>query len=167
MSIQLALLSLIVAVLSHPPAALSPFCPNCGEDFKTVLLSEPECWNDLFLGGPWRLASAIAKTSLHLQPDSNMVLYDGSGKAMWSTETIGTGANHLVLQGDGNLVFYRPDGKPMWSSRTEDCGTGPYCLRLLDEGPLILYDTYCKVIWMNGVNLFRSLELNSTTNGTA
>ena len=47
--------------------------------------------------------------------DGNLVVYDGSGKALWATHKYG--GDRLVMQNDGNLVVY-DGGKAIWASNT-------------------------------------------------
>jgi peptidoglycan hydrolase-like protein with peptidoglycan-binding domain len=52
-----------------------------------------------------------------MQKQGNFVLYDGAGKAIWYTSGGGNPGAFLLLQDDGNLVIYQ--GKaPIWSSQT-------------------------------------------------
>jgi hypothetical protein len=52
--------------------------------------------------------------------DGNLVLYDRSGKALWSTGARGAGA-YVAMQGDGNLVIYL-SGVAKWASNTAGHG---------------------------------------------
>ena len=55
---------------------------------------------------------------LILQGDGNLVLYNKSWKALWASNTVGTGGIRLIMQGDGNLVIYDKNWKPTWNSGT-------------------------------------------------
>jgi len=53
---------------------------------------------------------------LVMQPDGNLVLYNGSGAAIWWTSTNGYGSSvFLNAQNDGNLVVYYNTNVPIWS----------------------------------------------------
>ncbi|XP_002973748.2 mannose-specific lectin [Selaginella moellendorffii] len=51
---------------------------------------------------------------LTLQPDGNLVVYDGNRRALWASGTDRSGGNTLRVQDDGNVVLYRP----VWSTNT-------------------------------------------------
>lgn len=54
-----------------------------------------------------------------MQGDGNFVVYTSAGKALWSTNTIGSGADWAVMQEDGNFVLYnKSQGRAIWSSNT-------------------------------------------------
>ncbi|SOD70392.1 D-mannose binding lectin [Jatrophihabitans sp. GAS493] len=53
--------------------------------------------------------------TLVMQRDGNLVMYNGAGRASWSTRTSGSG-NHATLQDDGNLVIYSAAGHALWAS---------------------------------------------------
>ncbi|SDI97787.1 D-mannose binding lectin [Frankineae bacterium MT45] len=58
--------------------------------------------------------------ALKMQTDGNLVVYNGAGRAVWSTRTSGTGSgNHVALQNDGNLVVYNAAGRAVWASRSQ------------------------------------------------
>ena len=49
--------------------------------------------------------------------DGNLVVYNASGAAVWSSVTWGHPGAYLVVQSDGNLVIY--DGaSPIWATNT-------------------------------------------------
>ena len=63
--------------------------------------------------------------TLFMQPDMNLVVYDISNTAIWSTDVyIGKGVHvwttggHAKLQDDGNFVVYDGHDKVMWESGT-------------------------------------------------
>jgi len=57
---------------------------------------------------------------LVMQVDGNLVIYNQSAQAVWSTGSCisnhSAGAPFLVMQGDGNLVAYYNGSTPIWSS---------------------------------------------------
>jgi hypothetical protein len=53
---------------------------------------------------------------LNVQSDGNVVLYNGSGTAIWSTSTQGFGSSVVLnAQDDGNLVVYYNTNVAIWS----------------------------------------------------
>jgi hypothetical protein len=64
------------------------------------------------------LRSANGRYRLVMQQDGNLVLYGPSGRPLWSSNTVGRGANHLRMQGDGNLVIYNGSNRAVWTSNT-------------------------------------------------
>ena len=65
-----------------------------------------------------RLETADRNHKLVVQPDGNLVLYNGSGQALWHTGTFGKGPAKLVVQPDGNLVLYNGSGQALWHTNT-------------------------------------------------
>ncbi|KAJ1699728.1 hypothetical protein LUZ63_008240 [Rhynchospora breviuscula] len=59
---------------------------------------------------------------LSLQVDGNLVIYSGTNKALWATNTNGKfeGTSVLVVQPDRNVVLYGPS---MWGTGTDRVGT--------------------------------------------
>lgn len=55
---------------------------------------------------------------LDMQADGNLVLYSGTGKAIWFSNTYGSGVVSFQVQNDGNLVLYNTKNIPKWSSGT-------------------------------------------------
>ncbi len=79
----------------------------------------------------WFINRAVAvgandQTYLALQADGNLVLYSQARKALWSSNTAGSGAgNRLVIQNDGNLVMYAANNRALWASGTTRIFLGP------------------------------------------
>jgi lambda family phage minor tail protein L len=64
------------------------------------------------------LVSANLWYQLLMQRDGNLVVYNKSNTAVWSTKTDGQ-PSYAVFQPDGNLVLYRySDGTPIWNSNS-------------------------------------------------
>jgi hypothetical protein len=56
---------------------------------------------------------------LLLQPDGNLVLYNGLNQPVWSSNTFSGGETRLALQADGNMVIYRvSSNQPVFSTGT-------------------------------------------------
>lgn len=68
-----------------------------------------------------RLDATNSAVALVPQPDSNLVLTrTDTGRAMWASSTVGSGATTLSMQTDGNLVLYRPGGHAFWAASPHD-----------------------------------------------
>lgn len=66
-----------------------------------------------------RIYSDNGQYFAQMQTDGNFVVYTLSGTALWSTNTVGQGADWAVMQSDGNFVLYnQATGKAIWSSNT-------------------------------------------------
>lgn len=50
-----------------------------------------------------------------MQADGNLVVYDASWQAQWSSGTAGHPGAWLAVQDDGNLVVYDAYGYPIWT----------------------------------------------------
>jgi len=68
----------------------------------------------------WDTNTAGAGTNCRLdfQSDGNLVLYNGSGHALWAAGTSGTSGAVFRIQSDGNMVIYNGAGLPLWTSQT-------------------------------------------------
>jgi hypothetical protein len=108
------------------------------------------------------LQTATRGYSLVMQPDGNLVEYDNSGQALWSSGTTGSG-NFAAMQGDGNFVIYNSSGKALWSSGTNG-GAGNY-LMLQPDGTLnMMGPSGDSILWGNRV-LSSGQSLQTTANG--
>jgi hypothetical protein len=59
------------------------------------------------------------------------------------------------MQGDGNFVLYKnlPSGTPaIWASNTHGKGTGPYVLKMQEDGNLVIYDSTGAATWASNTN---------------
>lgn len=71
-----------------------------------------------------------------MQSDNNLVLYWSNGAgALWSSNTVGTGANLAAMQTDGNFVLYGPSGA-VWATNTSSPGA---YLAVQNDGNLVIY----------------------------
>ena len=55
---------------------------------------------------------------LWFQADSNLVLYNPAGGALWNSGTNGSGATKMIMQNDGNFVMYTDANAAVWSTKT-------------------------------------------------
>ena len=51
-----------------------------------------------------------------MQIDGNLVVYDATGAARWSTLTGGNNGAHIGIQDDCNVVLRSAGGAAVWSS---------------------------------------------------
>ena len=62
---------------------------------------------------------------LAVQADGNLVLYSSAGRALWASNTVGTGHhNRLQLQDDGNLVLRNDTNRVVWATYTTRVALG-------------------------------------------
>ena len=74
--------------------------------------------NDGVVGGNlWSSGTSGAgdDCETHFQGDGNLVVYDGSGQALWHSSTSGA---ELRIQADGNAVIYHIGGSALWQTFT-------------------------------------------------
>lgn len=102
----------------------------------------------LFVGQ--RLETADRTRMLILQGDGNLVLYNASMRALWSSVTSGKPASFLVMQLDGNLVLYDTSMRPLWASGTD--GRGASRLVLQDDTNLVIYRDDGRPTWATYTN---------------
>jgi len=85
------------------------------------------------------LLSINKRFGLDIQSDGDLVVYDNvAGMSLWSSNTKGSQADHLLMQNDGNLVLCTKDESPVWSSQTSST-QGDYYLEMQDDGDLVIY----------------------------
>lgn len=92
------------------------------------------------------LQSTDGRFKFVMQSDGNLVLYAPSGP-IWTTSTVGRGANHLRMQGDGNLVMYNGANYAIWSSRTPRHYNA--FLIVQNDGNVVIYNDG-RAIWHTG-----------------
>lgn len=81
--------------------------------------------------------SPNGKFFLLMQNDGNLVIYKKDVGAIWSSNTMGSGANRAAMQDDGNFVLYAPNYVPKWASGTN--GRPDNLLLLQDDGNMVIY----------------------------
>jgi hypothetical protein len=98
------------------------------------------------------LQTANRMYRLVLQSDGNLVLYSDK-RALWASQTVGSGAAFLSMQGDGNLVLYDNQNRAVWHSRTP--GQTNVRLAVQPDGNLVLYEGLSRPIWHTRTNGMR------------
>jgi outer membrane lipoprotein-sorting protein len=67
----------------------------------------------------WSSNTRTASSFAIMQTDGNLVVYDPSGRALWSSVTVGNTGAFLALQDDGNLVIYtQAADRALWQTST-------------------------------------------------
>ena len=115
--------------------------------YRMALQSDGNLVNYAYINNTWYPIWASGTngkgaSTLIMQGDGNLVLYNGSGNPIWASGTNGKGASTLIMQGDGNLVLYNGSGNPIWASGTNvNIGNTPTSLTLntsISQGALII-----------------------------
>jgi O-glycosyl hydrolase len=71
-------------------------------------------------------------TELILQPDGNLVLYNGP-TVVWASNTVGSGAEWLDVNNGGALVLYNAEGNIVWSSEGPPSGYIGHIVQWTDD----------------------------------
>lgn len=97
----------------------------------------------------WRAGSY----SLNFQPDGNLVIYDGSGRAIWDCPQSWRHNPTFALQPDMNFVAYENGNPnaPIWAAGTQDF----YCNGKMAYSQLILTNQGDLQIIAGGTNSYR------------
>jgi hypothetical protein len=91
------------------------------------------------------LQSPNGRYSFIMQPDGNLVLYDGPN-SIWQSHTFGAPAAYIQLMINGNLGMYSNTGALLWQSRT--FGIAPNGqLVIQDDGNLVLKNNEGYAVW--------------------
>ncbi|HSW85459.1 MAG TPA: CAP domain-containing protein [Candidatus Saccharimonadales bacterium] len=83
---------------------------------------------------------------LTYQSDGNLVEYNSSGVAVWSTKTNGRSTGNLKMQDDGNLVLYNDYGGILWSTGTNGTGGSNY-LVIQPDSNIVVYTSSGVPVW--------------------
>ncbi|KQO61226.1 peptidoglycan DD-metalloendopeptidase family protein [Curtobacterium sp. Leaf261] len=89
-------------------------------------------------------AAANSGLRLVMQPDGNLVQYDGT-RATWSTGTSRWPGATAAVQADGNFVVYAADRHAVWSSGTPRAGAGQLLMQV--DGSVVLYGASGTLAW--------------------
>lgn len=107
---------------------------------------------------------------LTMQTDGNLVIYDKTGAALWSTNTQGSAAHYAYFQEDGNLVLYdnatgvtvpasnfptgtgqilcsNTNASKLFKGQSLYSKNGWYRLWMQTDGNLVIYNKANRVIW--------------------
>jgi murein DD-endopeptidase MepM/ murein hydrolase activator NlpD len=90
----------------------------------------------VLLPGTTLRPSATSGTRLVMQPDGNLVHYDGA-TAVWSSSSSRWPGSTAAVQTDGNLVVYAADKHAVWASNTDHSGAGQLLVQV--DGNVVLY----------------------------
>lgn len=103
---------------SYPSGDPNSFVWVPAPNFDAGTVSVSSAGSGFFLYPGESLTSANLWYRLLMQRDGNLVVYNKSNFAVWSTQTGGQ-ASYAWFQPDGNLVLYRySDGAAVWNSGT-------------------------------------------------
>ncbi len=143
--IAMSVLNASVAVTSHA----SPEVEIAGLRSQRAVLMPGES-----LEAGESLYSPNGNFELTLQTDGNLVLRDLSVQEdIWSSNTAGHEATHLMMQHDGNLALYKPPIRPyhlLWNSRTD--GWSQTYATVRDNGTLTVNRRDGRVLWTVGTS---------------
>lgn len=123
-------------------------CADCAGDCGACPPPCGELRAERALGHGESVPSCDGRFSLIMQPDGNLVLYQGS-KALWSSKTSGTAANRAVMQSDGNFVVYEPS-RARWASGTD--GNPGAWLAVQNDGNVVVYSAAGSPLWATGTS---------------
>lgn len=92
------------------------------------------------------LSSSDGRFKLILQADGNLVLYvNATGRAVWASNTVGTGGTRLYMQDDGNLVILNQFSQPIWATNT--AGYPDSRLIVQNDRNVVIYTPTNQAIW--------------------
>jgi hypothetical protein len=104
------------------------------------------------------LQSNNGEHTLVMQPDGNLVLYEGwpsSPAPVWASNTewlpIPQRPTYLEMQADGNLVLYNDSQQPAWATGTD--GHAGARVVMQDDRNLVIYDSNDKPLWASNTNI--------------
>ncbi len=90
------------------------------EDGNLVLTRLLGLRRAMWSSGTYNRKGFRAPYQLCVQPDGNMVIYDGAKKALWASNTAnrGTPPHRAAMQNDGNFVLYDSKNSAIWATNT-------------------------------------------------
>ncbi len=116
------------------------------------LVAPPAAISDRMLAGDvllpgQKIQSPDGRFTFTYQTDGNLVLYDASSRALWSSRTHGRLAGRTIMQSDGNLVIYGPNNEFVWQSGTTSAGSR---LVMQNDGNAVIYRANGTAAWATG-----------------
>ncbi|MCO8274413.1 hypothetical protein M1L60_27820 [Actinoplanes sp. TRM 88003] len=98
-----------------------------------------------------KLTSANGRYTLAMQPDGNLVGYDGT-KAFWDTGTWGRPGCYLVAEPNGRFTVMTPEGTVAWSQAS---GSPHAFLCIQDDRNIVIYfnDATPAAAWASHTNI--------------
>uniref|UniRef100_A0A671XZL8 Mannose-specific lectin-like n=2 Tax=Sparus aurata TaxID=8175 RepID=A0A671XZL8_SPAAU len=112
---------------------------NTGFSFCYRIMSQNALLKNEELQRGEHLVSNNGRWKAVFQDDANFVIYD-DGKAVWASDTNGSGGFRLRMQGDCNLVIYDRGAVAKWATNTYQPNEVHMCrVVLTDDGKLELY----------------------------
>jgi hypothetical protein len=120
------------APAAGPAVAFScPFYENGRTFYATTIFYADNCFS-------------TPKSTMYMQADGNLVLFNEYGDVMWASGTWGYWGAYAVMQDDGNFVIYYY-GYPIWASNTD--GHPGARLILNFNGNLLIRDVNNVKLW--------------------
>jgi hypothetical protein len=116
------------------------FAGSAGAGYTTLFTNEVLYRNQ-------RLVANYCNYHLEMQSDGNLVAYSGqgSGNAMWWSNTAGGVGAYAIMQTDGNFVVYNWSGGAAFQTRTN--GNPNSRLTMQSDGNLVLYRSDNAPLW--------------------
>lgn len=118
---------------------IDPDFPGPDPDPDPIVVPPPASWRlvpgEQLNRGQFR-TSRDGRFKLILQPDGNLVLYQGS-YALWNSGTHYRGVVRAAMQTDGNLVLYDNYNRAKWATNTS--GRPGTWLNVQNDGNVVLY----------------------------
>ncbi|TQF05406.1 hypothetical protein E6W39_28195 [Kitasatospora acidiphila] len=128
---SVALAAALIPAGSASASANSFPYPNCSYDAGGFYFQHN---NGVLMPGA---AACTDKYELTLQNDGNLVLYNSSGSAIWSSQTWGHTPGSAFMQSDGNFVLYDNNHNALWSTST--WGNSGAWFFFQPDGNLVVY----------------------------
>src|SRR4030043_1462768 len=94
------------------------------------------------------LKSENGKYKLVLQGDGNLVVYESQGKALWNSDTLGSGGIEGVMQSGRQLLLKHRDGRVVWATGTHGTKNARWVIQ--DDGNLVIYNERGLAVWAKG-----------------
>jgi hypothetical protein len=118
----------------------------------------PPVGGDSLISGQTMVANDVLHSASRgylfaMQPDGNVVIYEGA-RAVWWSGTGGHPGAQLSMQPDGNVVLYSVAGQPLWSTGTY--GHPGSRLTMQPDGNVVVYSAANQPLWNTGVDLLSS-----------